>query len=122
MKRIVLYIIFPLFFFTGFSQTAEVKPLGVKNSLFEENAVAAELKVYPNPIKDQRVTIEFNTREIAEIKLANITGREVLAEKFTFPENKKTIRLNNVPNGIYLLRIKTTDEQLVVKKLIVANE
>ena len=51
----------------------------------------------------------------------NITGKEVLRELLDFPEQKKTLKLNNIPNGIYILQIKTTEDKVVAKKLMISR-
>ena len=45
----------------------------------------SELKIYPNPVKNNQVTLSFQTKEIAEIRLVNITGKEVMKKEYVFP-------------------------------------
>lgn len=119
MKKLILVLIIFLFYQTGFSQSNQANSF---NPYSEEFNISKELKIYPNPTNIQKVTIEFAAHEIAEITLTNIAGKEVFKESFTFPENKKEIRLDEISNGIYLIRIKTTDNNLVVKKLMVSAQ
>jgi hypothetical protein len=88
---------------------------------FKEKSVASDVKIYPNPCKEDKVTIEFNNQEISEIRLTNIIGKEVLLKQFQFFENKKQIELTEIPNGIYLMQIKTTEGEFVVKKLMITR-
>ncbi|MDX8338529.1 T9SS type A sorting domain-containing protein [Draconibacterium sp. IB214405] len=112
------YIILLLFIFIGsqsFSQEA-----GFQSTGFEDE-VKNEVKVYPNPCKNDKVTIEFSSKEISEVRLTNIAGQQVLLKKYDFPLPKIQLRLNEVPNGIYLLQITTTDNKPTVKKLMISR-
>ena len=119
--RIFLLISFIIISVSGFSQNLQANSSGWNNQLSDESNLASELKVYPNPCIDGKVTIEFNNQEITEIRLTNIAGKEVFLKRFQFAENKKQIQLNEIPNGIYILRIITSDQKLVVKKLMVSK-
>ncbi|MFW5773498.1 MAG: T9SS type A sorting domain-containing protein, partial [Tangfeifania sp.] len=35
--------------------------------------------------------------------------------------NKYELKLNNIPKGIYFLRVRTTEDKVVAKKLIVSE-
>lgn len=121
MKKIILLLIISTFYFSGFSQNSSTSSESWDNPGITENIATFEPKIYPNPCKLEKVTIELPEQEISEIKLTNIAGKEVLLKKFDFTENKKQIQLTEIPNGIYLIRIKTTDNKFMVKKLIVAR-
>ena len=122
MKKIILFIIIITIHISGFSQSLTGNNSGWNNINIEENNTISEVKIYPNPCKNEIVTIEFNNREIKEIRLTNITGKEVLLKSFQFAENKKQIQLNEIPNGLYIIRIITSDQKQVVKKLMVAKK
>ena len=80
-----------------------------------------ELKVYPNPADNGRVTLELNNGMISEVRLINIAGKEAAMQKMDFETPKYTLELLNVPNGIYFIRVKTTENKVVVKKLVVSG-
>ena len=80
-----------------------------------------ELKIYPNPCKSDKLTIDLASKQIAEYQITNIAGKQIQKEKFTYPENKKQIVLENIQNGIYLIRVKSVDNKTIVKKLIVSK-
>jgi hypothetical protein len=92
-----------------------------QDRLSEKEQIESELKIYPNPVKNNQVTIAFENWEMVEIRLVNITGKEVLRESSEFPVQKKTLKLNAVPNGIYILQIKTSQGHLISKKLMVSR-
>jgi len=122
MKRIILLMLVVFISATVFSQNG-ITVYGQQNSsFFNDKQNTPELKIYPNPCKGDKVTIDFNTHQIAEIQLTNITGKQVFRKKFDFAENKKQVQLNDIPNGMYLLKVKSVDNKTVVKKFIISKE
>ncbi len=120
MKKLLLAIILLVFTLTGFSQSLSSGTTGWSSQLQEE-VISSELRIYPNPCRENKVTIEFSAKQITEIRLINITGKEVYQKSFAVPENKKQVELTGIPNGIYIIRIKTDDQSLVTKKLMISK-
>ena len=120
MKKLLLAIILLVFSLTGFSQSLSSGTTGWSSQLQEE-VISSELRIYPNPCRENKVTIEFSVKQITEIRLINITGKEVYQKSFPIPENKKQVELTGIPNGIYIIRIKTDDQNLVTKKLMISK-
>ncbi|MCF6331950.1 MAG: T9SS type A sorting domain-containing protein [Draconibacterium sp.] len=120
MKQIILFTISIFISVAGFSQNIS-SPTKWNNSFLEAKLITPELKIYPNPCKTNIVTIDFNSNQISEIQLTNITGKQVFSKKFDFAENKIQLELNDIQNGIYLLRVKSIDNKIVVKKFIVSR-
>jgi len=119
--KIILLILISVLPILAFSQGLQVNSPGWSNQLSDDSSLSTELKIYPNPCKDSKLTIEFTVREISEIRISNITGKEVFVKIFSNPENQKEISLTDLPNGIYIVRIKTSDNKLVAKKLMVSK-
>lgn len=115
MRKYILAFLLFAFTLPAFAQNSW------SNSDFEKEKIKAELKIYPNPCKNSKVTVDFNSKEISEIRLTNITGKQVLLKKYNFPTHKTQIQLNSIPNGIYLIQIKTSDNKVTVKKLLVSK-
>lgn len=80
-----------------------------------------DLKIYPNPTETGRITLELNKSEIAEIRLIDIAGKEVITRKIEFGTQRVLLPLEQVPNGIYFVRVKTVENKVVVKKLVVSS-
>lgn len=121
MKQFILITLLSTFSVFAFPQNSFSATSNSSASFEIENELTDEVKVYPNPVKQGKLTIEFSEKEITEVRITNIAGKEVLTKIFDFPENKKQIQLTEIPNGIYLMKIKTFDAQQVVKKIIVAK-
>jgi hypothetical protein len=74
----------------------------------EENLMAKELFVYPNPASDQ-VTIEFNSGLIGELSVFNSVGQIQYSKLIS--EDKKGITVHTVKwaSGIYYCVLQHTD-------------
>jgi hypothetical protein len=76
----------------------------------DDNLIIPDLKIYPNPTTG-RLNI-FTTTEIKEICLIDMYG------KLVFCSPSKNIDLSNLTNGIYLLRIMTESNEIMIKRVI----
>ncbi|MCD6016912.1 MAG: hypothetical protein K0S53_33 [Bacteroidetes bacterium] len=70
------------------------------------------LKIYPNPIKNETLTIV--TYNATELKITNLIGNDLLNKRF---ENQTEMQLNFLPNGIYFLELIIGNQKLI-KKII----
>lgn len=86
----------------------------LSNDDFDENL----FNVYPNPTKNNEVTIRLNdTNEINSIQLFSITGQLIKVIKKPSSNNNKVI-IDNIPSGVYFLKVQS-DTAVNTKKLIV---
>ena len=115
MKKFILVILLFAFSFPAFSQN------GWDNTVTDKEKEELELKLYPNPCKNGKLTIDFQSKEITEIRLTNITGKQVLLKEYKFPTHKTQLQLDDIPNGMYLIQIKSSDNKTLVKKLMVSK-
>jgi hypothetical protein len=75
---------------------------------------------YPNPAS-QMVTFRFDEipeEESAVIEIHSVCGKMVLSVRVQPLETEYTTALNNLPNGIYLVRIKYANGDQASVKLI----
>lgn len=121
MKQFILTFFTLLIITSGFAQSLNENMANESSAIFKESISATDAKIYPNPCKQEKVTVELYQNEIKEISLTNITGKEVFLENYLIPENKTQIQLNDIPNGLYIVKVKTSKNTLVVKKLMVSN-
>jgi len=78
------------------------------------------LFAYPNPA-GQMVTFRFDEipdKETAVIEIHSIGGKMVLSVRVQSLETEYTTALNNLPNGIYLVRIKYANGDQASVKLV----
>lgn len=120
MKKNIFLLLFILSCFIGFSQiTDDANSYEAKQTLSE---ATVEFKIYPNPCKTDKVTIESSSDNITEISITNIAGKQVYLKKFIIPENKIQVELSEIPSGLYLVKIKEDSNKQIVKKLIVSKD
>jgi hypothetical protein len=79
--------------------------------------VAADVKIYPNPVSEQ-LHIEIASSFVTEIVLYDLTGNKIretpfISEKGSFG----TVNLVGVSPGVYLLHIKANDK-ILIRKII----
>lgn len=122
MKHILIIIFAVFLSLAGFSQNNIPTSSNLNDPFLETKQDTPELKIYPNPCKTEKITIDFNSHQIAEVIITNITGKQVLKKKFDFTETKKQLQLNGIQNGMYLVKVKSVDNKTVVKKLILSKQ
>lgn len=122
MKKIILaFTILLIICFSAPAQQRAGTTTNWNTSFSKTEQNQPEVNVYPNPCKDNKVTIELNKQELSEIKITNIAGKQMYFKILTIPESKKQIQLQNFPDGLYLIQIKTTENKLIAKKLLVTS-
>lgn len=122
MKQILLLISILLFQTSSFANYNSPINSSTHFSFFEESQEQIELKIFPNPCKNKKVTVEVSDDFLLEIKVTNIAGKTVLLKKIEFPSNKEILELTDIPNGIYLVQVKTSNQKRFVKKLMISNQ
>jgi len=120
MKHFILLLIISTLYFTGLATPPVYSSFG-NDTLVKVDEVSFNLKIYPNPCSTGQVTLEMKDHEIAEVKVINIAGKKILQKKTDFGVNKYQLKLSGVPKGIYFLRVITTENKVVAKKLIVSE-
>jgi phage shock protein E len=89
----------------------------IKNGVIQRvNATEMEeISVYPNPASGKLYFKNIHSAISEEISIINITGKVALKETNVWDNNG--IDVSALPNGIYIVRIKT-DQQIVSKKFV----
>jgi hypothetical protein len=74
------------------------------------------IKVYPNPTTDREIFIA-NTNASDNIAVYDIRGRkiDIVGKTYNDQNNTTTIKLNTAASGLYMLRVNSTSEMIVVK-------
>jgi len=87
--------------------------LGVED--FE--AIANQISVYPNPVKNNLYIDVSGSLDIKNMELYNILGREIE----TYSNSFEAINVNGLSNGVYFLKLNT-NKGVVQKKIIVNDQ
>ncbi len=85
---------------------------------FQENADDINLKIYPNPVKDELyVKLSLNTEKNIEISIISLDGKRMI-NSYVEAANDfcEKINLNDLSKGTYLLNIKI-DDKIYSKKV-----
>jgi hypothetical protein len=84
--------------------------------------VLEEWRVFPNPVLHKKFTIDISDNFISEIRISNIAGKLVYEKKFTLPVSRFEVSTDNLPDGIYLLRINASNNSSRTIKLLISTE
>ncbi len=89
----------------------------------DELEAAYQIRVYPNPVKDKKLIIEYSglVQQALQLILHDATGKQVLCSILKLEDNSLTnIDLSNLQPGVYSLHLLGTDvnykEKLVILK------
>ena len=122
MKQIILFTLTAFLSISVFAQPGIINIAKQNSAIHEKKEETPQVKIYPNPCKNNKVNVEFKSHLISEVQLINIVGKVVLLKNYDFMEMKKEIRLDGIQNGMYLLKVKSTDNKVVVKKFIISRQ
>ncbi|MBN1821489.1 MAG: T9SS type A sorting domain-containing protein [Prolixibacteraceae bacterium] len=110
---VLLLIITPLISF-GLTQNPDQKNLFQEN----ESVETAGLKVYPNPVKENKFTVSAE-KVLKEIELHNILGQKTKIEVTKLSLFKFSVLMNEKKKGIYLVTVIFDDDSKTVQRIIV---
>jgi hypothetical protein len=80
---------------------------------------APEIKVYPNPAANF-VNVDLPQNELTgTLSIVSASGQLVRSAQSSEGEASIQLDVQDLPKGVYLLRWVQSDDQIVVKKLIV---
>jgi hypothetical protein len=124
MKILLLILILFLGFSTIDAQTSGWQSTGAEALAPAGNEINSmlEVRIFPNPVTDKRVNIELADQSIQEIRITNIAGSVVYSKRFLAQVTKHQIVLENVPNGVYLMRVISDGNLSRTSKLMVRNQ
>ena len=88
----------------------------VSNDINKFHRKESQINIYPNPTSDQ-FYIDANTTAKLNIDLYDVNGRHVFSKNVS---DKSNIDVTNLDEGIYTLTIKTGD-QVLNKKLVILS-
>lgn len=98
----------PEFIWAGAANTLAYQQL---ENLNIEEAKTFEIKIFPNPVKDQLKIISSTAKE-AEIEIYGILGDKLRQEKLQFPIE---LSLSDFEKGIYFLVIRSEKSEYIEK-------
>ena len=95
--------------------TASVKVIpAVISGGFEAEEVRFSIAVVPNPASEEIRILHDNSFQIAAFSIANNQGKTVLSGTY-----RNVLNISELPSGIYVVKVKTTEGELITQKIIV---
>lgn len=92
-------------------------PVDVASGINESSSKTNLLKIFPNPAQNE-INVSTKNKSEGTITLFDISGRKILQEELK--ENKKTLSVTEIKNGIYILHV-TTKESSSSKKIVICK-
>ena len=87
------------------------------SSTFELNGNS--ISVFPNPVNDfLKINMEQTISSVINIELINTSGQRVLKNKINAGERELTININEIPSGIYFLKIMDKGKMILQKIMV----
>jgi hypothetical protein len=98
------------------NKTAVVKTLNVSclTTGIEENQDAI-VSLYPNPASD---ILNIKVSENSNIQILDLSGKQIILEATASDNQKQTINVNNLSNGVYLLKV-FNDNFVKIQKIVI---
>lgn len=87
---------------------------GVRANLASENTVTESVSIYPNPVKD--ILYIKNMKDIASAEIIDLSGK--IVKKAGTEIKSGNIDLRNLPAGNYILKLKSTNQDVKTTKFI----
>lgn len=87
--------------------------------LANDSFAASSFNVYPNPVTNKTLNLHFhdNLQEVT-IDILNILGQEVYRKETTINDNKTSMDVSALSNGIYTVRVKQAENKMTTKVII----
>jgi para-nitrobenzyl esterase len=76
-------------------------------------AIKTEISVYPNPANN--LVIVQSEKTIKSVELLNISGKSLRIS------SSNNLNTSDFPSGIYILKIKTNESEIITKRLVISK-
>jgi hypothetical protein len=97
----------------------QLEAMGNPDIIFDDSpALVEEVQIYPNPVTDNKIFVR-SAIDIRSVDIYNILGKLILSNKELSGNKKKTeINLNDISDGVYLLKVTLTNGQRFTEKIL----
>ena len=87
---------------------------GLTTNILKKNPTLNNIKIFPNPAQNY-LDIYTGTTTENILQIVDTKGNKILTEKII---DHKRINTENLPSGIYLIKIQTTNGEITTKNWI----
>ncbi len=74
--------------------------------------------ILPNPVTNNQFVVQ-TVHPVTSVEVVSIVGQTIYSNDFTSRQQNIRVLLNKLPEGVYLVKVKFSDNQMVVKKIII---
>lgn len=74
-----------------------------------------QLQISPNPIVNNEIFVKGETKNITKAEIYNLHGKMVQSFEQPFKNSRNSIKINNLPSGVYLLKMDNSILKFIVK-------
>ena len=121
MKKYLLLVLLLFPFLTLFAHTGNGPKGSISGNTGREGTYTSlEVVAFPNPVVNKRFTVEVNNHYLQGIRISNIAGIQVYEKRYTGLVNRVEVAIDNLPNGIYLLRVNADNNSSKTIKLLIS--
>ncbi|MCK9423577.1 MAG: T9SS type A sorting domain-containing protein [Bacteroidales bacterium] len=79
---------------------------------------ANRINVQPNPVTDNQFRV-LSSSTIASIEILSVVGQSVFFRNYASRLREVTVHLNDLTAGVYLVKVVSSDNQTIIKKIII---
>ena len=83
-----------------------------------DTKAASDIRIFPNPVTDRFIIDNIGNGQIQQIRLFDVLGRQVHAQKADFDERIE-VDVSHLQQGTYCLSLFDKENRLVISKMIV---
>ncbi|SEM10122.1 Por secretion system C-terminal sorting domain-containing protein [Chryseobacterium taichungense] len=87
----------------------------IQNSLSAVKSLQNQLQISPNPILNNEIFVKGETQNIKKAEIYNLQGKLMQTINQPFESSRNSIKINNLPQGIYILKLDATSLKFIVK-------
>ncbi|WP_346984452.1 endonuclease [Chryseobacterium sp. POE27] len=94
--------------YSGTSRQAQI-------SSGELNTNQTKLQISPNPISNNEIFVKGETQNIRKAEIYNLQGKVMQTFDQPFKNSRNSIKIKNLPQGIYILKMDSASVKFIVK-------
>ncbi|MCW3102148.1 MAG: hypothetical protein JWO09_588 [Bacteroidetes bacterium] len=99
---------------------------GVEETAVNVGTPNFDINVYPNPTAG-KLTVAMNSanedQKSVEVEIVNLVGQLVYHKTLEFKDGKEMIDMQEgIANGVYIVRVKSADDKVVIKKIVLERK
>ncbi len=83
-----------------------------------DTKATSDIRIFPNPFTDRFIIDNIGNRQIQEVRLFDVLGRQVLVQKVDFSERIE-VDVSHLQQGMYCLSLFDKENRLVSSKMLV---